>query len=99
MAAYFASSDGKNCAACSGVLTLIVLPCFAIASRTSGVAKAAANAALMRLTSAGGNRAGPMTANHPTPRPRWTLSANCNLPAGRMRERIGRRAAALFQIT
>src|SRR5947208_2823199 len=63
--AYFAFSSGKNFAAYSGVLTLMVLPCFAIASFTSGMAKAATMASLMRLTSAGAILAGPMVANHP----------------------------------
>ena len=66
IAAYFAISVRMNCAAYSGVLTSIVLPCFAIASFTSGVANAAATASLIRFTSAGDIFAGPMTANQPS---------------------------------
>ena len=66
IAAYFAISERMNRPAYSGVLTAIELPCFAIASVTSGEANAAATAALIRLTSASGSFAGPMTANQPS---------------------------------
>ena len=43
--AYLSCSERKNATATSGVLGLMTLPCFAIASVTSGVASAAAKAA------------------------------------------------------